>query len=63
VNIASPVPRSYHKCFEYDKQLIVVLGITDDLGNPSGMNMFNFETKIWTYASVSIKSRSRVVAD
>ena len=44
-DILTPKCTSYHKCFEYQKQLTAVLGTTDDLGNPTELNMWNLETK------------------
>ena len=62
-DIQAPQPVSYHKCFVYQKQLIAVLGITDDLNNPTDVNTWNFDTKQWSTFNTTIDGKSRAVAD
>ena len=62
-DILTPKCTSYHKCFEYQKQLTAVLGTTDDLGNPTELNIWNFEDKLWSIVPTNIEGRSRAVAD
>ena len=59
----SPQPTSYHVCFEYQETLLTFLGINDYLGNPTAVNMWNFENKQWSIFDVNMDGRSRVVAD
>ena len=62
-SLIAPKPSSYHKCYKFEDKLIAVLGMTDDLGNPKDVNMWNFKTKQWTVVVAGISSRSRTVAD